>query len=40
MADLYHTFPEDPAAAWKADSRRGRWKGNRLDKGVRNPWSS
>jgi antitoxin (DNA-binding transcriptional repressor) of toxin-antitoxin stability system len=40
MADLYRTLPEDAAATWEADSRRGRWKGSRLDKGVRNPWPS
>jgi len=40
MADLYRTLPEDAAATWEADSRRGRWKGSRLDKGVRNPWRS
>jgi antitoxin (DNA-binding transcriptional repressor) of toxin-antitoxin stability system len=40
MADLYRTLPEDSAATWEADSRRGRWKGSRLDKGVRDPWAS
>jgi len=40
MADLYRTLPEDAAATWEADSRRGRWKGGRLDKGVRDPWAS
>ena len=40
MADLYRTLPEDAAADWEADSRRGRWKGSRLDKGVRDPWAS
>ena len=40
MADLYHTLPEDAAATCEADSRRGRWKGSRLDKGVRDPWGS
>jgi antitoxin (DNA-binding transcriptional repressor) of toxin-antitoxin stability system len=40
MADLYRTLPEDAAATWEADSRRGRWKGSRLDKGVRDPWAS
>lgn len=39
-ADLYRTLPEDAAAGWEADSRRGRWKGARLDKGVRDPWLS
>jgi antitoxin (DNA-binding transcriptional repressor) of toxin-antitoxin stability system len=40
MADLYRTLPENAAATWEADSRRGRWKGSRLDKGVRDPWAS
>jgi antitoxin (DNA-binding transcriptional repressor) of toxin-antitoxin stability system len=40
MADLYRTLPEDAAANWEADSRRGRWKGSRLDKGIRDPWAS
>jgi antitoxin (DNA-binding transcriptional repressor) of toxin-antitoxin stability system len=40
MADLYRTLPEDAAATWEADGRRGRWKGSRLDKGVRDPWAS
>ena len=40
MADLYRTLPEDAATTWEADSRRGRWKGSRLDKGVRDPWAS
>ena len=40
MADLYRTLPEDAAATWEADSRRARWKGNRLDKGGRDPWAS
>ena len=40
MADLYRTLPEDAAATWEADSRRGRWKGSRLEKGIRDPWAS
>jgi len=40
MVDLYRTLPEDAAANWEADSRKGRWKGTRLDKGVRDPWAS
>ncbi|MGA2078868.1 MAG: type II toxin-antitoxin system Phd/YefM family antitoxin [Terriglobia bacterium] len=40
MADLYRTLPEDAAATWEADSRRGRWRGSRLNKGVRDPWGS
>jgi antitoxin (DNA-binding transcriptional repressor) of toxin-antitoxin stability system len=40
MADLYRTLPDDAAAGWEADSRKGRWKGGRLDNGIRNPWPS
>ncbi|MGO8736391.1 MAG: type II toxin-antitoxin system Phd/YefM family antitoxin [Terriglobia bacterium] len=40
MGDLYRTLPGDAAATWEEDSRRGRWKGSRLDKGVRDPWAS
>lgn len=40
MADLYRTLPEDAAATWEADGRKGRWKGSRLDKGIRDPWAS
>lgn len=40
LADLYRTLPEEAAATWEADSRKGRWKGSRLDKGVRDPWDS
>jgi antitoxin (DNA-binding transcriptional repressor) of toxin-antitoxin stability system len=40
MADLYRTLPPDAADTWEADSRKGRWKGSRLDKGVRDPWAS
>lgn len=40
MGDLYRTLPEAAAATWEADSRRGRWKGSRLDKGIRDPWPS
>jgi antitoxin (DNA-binding transcriptional repressor) of toxin-antitoxin stability system len=40
MADLYRTMPEAATATWEADSRKGRWKGSRLDKGVRDPWGS
>jgi hypothetical protein len=40
MADLYRTLPDDAAATWETDSRKGRWKGNRLDKGIRDPWAS
>jgi len=30
MADLYRTLPEESAATWEADSRKGRLKGTRL----------
>ena len=40
LADLYRTLPDDAAATWEADGRSGRWKGGRLDKGIRNPWPS
>jgi len=40
MADLYRTLPEGAAATWEADVRKGRWKGKRLDKGLRDPWPS
>jgi hypothetical protein len=35
MADLYRTLPDDAGTTWEVDSRKGRWKGNRLDKGIR-----
>ena len=40
MADLYRTLPEAAAARWETDGRKGRWKGSRLDKGIRDPWAS
>lgn len=40
MADIYRTLPEHAATTWQADSRKGRWKGSRLDKGIRDPWRS
>jgi antitoxin (DNA-binding transcriptional repressor) of toxin-antitoxin stability system len=40
MADLYRTIPDDAAATWEADGRKGRWKGSRLEKGIRDPWAS
>ena len=40
MADLYRTLPDDAATTWEADSRQGRWRGSRLDKGIRDPWAS
>ena len=39
MADIYRTLPEDAASGWEADSRAN-LKGNRLPKGVRDPWDS
>lgn len=39
MADLYRTLPDDAAATWEADSRKGQWR-SRLDKGIRDPWAS
>ncbi len=40
MGDLYRTLPDNAAATWETDSRKGPWKGNRLDKGIRDPWAS
>ena len=40
LADLYRTLPDDAAATWEADSRAGNLRGERLPKGVRNPWAS
>ncbi len=40
MVDLYRTLPENAAANWERDSSKGRWKGSKLDKGVRDPWAS
>jgi antitoxin (DNA-binding transcriptional repressor) of toxin-antitoxin stability system len=40
MADLYRTLPDDAAATWEADSKRVRFKGRKLDQGVRDPWAS
>ncbi len=40
MGDLYRTLPDDAARTWEADSRQSRWKGRRLEQGVRNPWAS
>lgn len=40
MADLYRTLPDDAGHTWEADSRKGRWRGSLLDKGVRDPWAS
>jgi antitoxin (DNA-binding transcriptional repressor) of toxin-antitoxin stability system len=40
MADLYRTLPDAAGATWQADSRIGRWRGSRLDTGIRDPWAS
>jgi len=40
MADLYRTLPEEAAAGWEKDSRGAGLKGNRLARGVRDPWRS
>jgi antitoxin (DNA-binding transcriptional repressor) of toxin-antitoxin stability system len=40
MADLYRTLPEEAGATWEADNRKGRSKGSRLHRGVRDPWAS
>ena len=40
LADLYRTLPDEAGATWEADSRKGRWKGSRLDKGIGDPWAS
>jgi antitoxin (DNA-binding transcriptional repressor) of toxin-antitoxin stability system len=40
MADLYRTLPDSAGVTWEADSRKGRWRGSRLDKGTRDPWAS
>ncbi len=40
LADLYRTLPDDAAATWEANSRKGRWRGSRLDKGgIRDLWA-
>ena len=38
MADLYRTLPDRAAAKWEADSRKGRWRGGRLARGIRETW--
>ena len=38
MADLYRTPPEKAGADWERDSRARGFPGDRLAKGVRNPW--
>lgn len=40
LADVYRTLPEDAAASWEADSRASGIQGERLPKGVRDPWAS
>ena len=40
MGDLYRTLPDHAAAQWEEDSKKGRWKGSRLDDGIRDPWHS
>ncbi len=40
LGDVYRTLSPDAAATWEADSRSGRWRGSRLDKGIRDPWRS
>ncbi|MFZ0887783.1 MAG: type II toxin-antitoxin system Phd/YefM family antitoxin [Candidatus Binataceae bacterium] len=40
LADVYRTLPEDAGATWEADSRAGGLQGERLSKGVRDPWVS
>jgi len=40
LADLYRTLPDDAAATWEADSRTVGLRGERLSKGVRDPWAS
>jgi antitoxin (DNA-binding transcriptional repressor) of toxin-antitoxin stability system len=40
LADLYHTLPDDAGATWEGDSRAVGLRGERLPKGVRDPWDS
>jgi hypothetical protein len=40
MADLHHTLPDDVAATWESDAKGTRWKGNKVARGVRDPWAS
>jgi antitoxin (DNA-binding transcriptional repressor) of toxin-antitoxin stability system len=39
FADLYRTLPEDAGGTWEADSRAVDLRGDRLSKGVRDPWA-
>lgn len=40
FTDLYGTLREEAAAMWGRDSRRGRWRGGRLNRGILDPWAS
>ncbi len=40
LADIYRTLPEDAAATWEADRRASGLQGERLPRGVRDPWAS
>jgi antitoxin (DNA-binding transcriptional repressor) of toxin-antitoxin stability system len=40
FADLYRTLPDDAGATWEADSRAAGLRGERVPKGVRDPWAS
>ncbi len=40
MADLYRTLPEKAAAGWEKDSRASNLKGDRVVRGLRDPWRS
>jgi len=40
MANLYRTLQDSAGVTWETDSRKGRWRGSRLDNGIRDPWAS
>ncbi len=40
LADVYRALPEDAAASWETDARASSLRGERLPKGVRDPWAS
>lgn len=40
MADLYGVLPHTAGASWERERRRTGLRGERIDKGVRNPWES
>ena len=40
LTDLYGTLREEAAATWGRESRSGRWRGGRLNRGIRDPWAS